>query len=377
MTAENAERKYVDLSRQYDNLNDEKYSKEHQNYELTDALRREQDNFAGAQARYEDLSREKANLLAVIGDLKLQVDRLNATLNDSKCSNDYANVQLGTVSDKANMLERDLAETSNRLHQTQSAADAANSQNETLRREINSIETTVANLQVTLTECDRDRSAAQHVCEDLRRQLDASLAENEILRQNVADVEAKNKKIFAALEKSLADKARDYKEHTVDILNASPMRHGLDDRPHSMAKSPLIEKYAPRSSMGSRVSSQPRSPVHRGRSHNASPMKTPEPFTPNDPQPPLDRAQLSVQHVSRMQKSAEKITGEDPGHGPLEDFRVSSPVRKSMKETRASSTSAQMRSNLDNIKSKLASLQQNKTDLQDKMVEFETRLERP
>ena len=103
-------------------------------------------------------------------------------------------------------------------------------------------------------------------------------------------MEAKNKKLFSALEKSLADKARDYKDKTVDILQSSPMKHG-HDAPHAMHKSPLIAKYAPRSSAGSQsmITSEQLyaggSPVRRGRSHHVSPMqssKTPEQNSPGE-----------------------------------------------------------------------------------------------
>ena len=146
MTAENAERKYVELSRQFDRLNDEKYQGDHQNHELTNSLRREQDNFAGAQARCQDLTNEKGNLLATIGDLKLQVDRLNANLTDSQASSEYAHNQLRIITEQTNVLEKDLRDTSNRLQAVSSDSEAAHAQNEHLRRELNSIEMTVNSL---------------------------------------------------------------------------------------------------------------------------------------------------------------------------------------------------------------------------------------
>lgn len=64
-------------------------------------------------------------------------------------------------------------------------------------------------------------------------------------------METKNKKLFAALEKALADRAREYKERTEDILGTSPgkspMKGSYRDQRLRASRSPLIDKYANRS----------------------------------------------------------------------------------------------------------------------------------
>ena len=71
-------------------------------------------------------------------------------------------------------------------------------------------------------------------------------AEKFDLQQTIFGMETKNAKLFAALEKALADKARDYKERTEDILGTSP-RAGERDCVPRMSRSPLIDRYVTKS----------------------------------------------------------------------------------------------------------------------------------
>jgi hypothetical protein len=48
--------------------------------------------------------------------------------------------------------------------------------------------------------------------------------ENAGLRQNVLDVEQKNRELLARLETNLHERAREYKERAVDALSGSPLR---------------------------------------------------------------------------------------------------------------------------------------------------------
>jgi len=46
--------------------------------------------------------------------------------------------------------------------------------------------------------------------------------DNRTLKQNIEGLEVKNKQLLASLERNVADRAREYKEKTVDTLTFSP-----------------------------------------------------------------------------------------------------------------------------------------------------------
>lgn len=62
------------------------------------------------------------------------------------------------------------------------------------------------------------------------------LDDNSILKESVADLEAKNKQLFDNLEKELAQRAKEYKERTIQILN-TPNR---STSPYLRPSSPLV-----------------------------------------------------------------------------------------------------------------------------------------
>ena len=103
-----------------------------------------------------------------------------------------------------------------------------------------------------------DYDSAMATITSLEAQLTNAYTDNENLKQNVLDVENKNKKLFATLEKALADRAREYKGKTEDILGVSPMRSPAkrDDSFSRMSRSPLIDKYTNRSPIAAPLQSQ-------------------------------------------------------------------------------------------------------------------------
>jgi hypothetical protein len=82
-----------------------------------------------------------------------------------------------------------------------------------------------------------------------------------------------------------------------------------------------------------------------------------------------------------MQKSANKLAGEDTSVSPLRSMRVSSPTRdptgRPADPTFQHETSYQLKHNLQDIKTKLTNLQTNKTALAERMAEFESKLRPP
>lgn len=78
----------------------------------------------------------------------------------------------------------------------------------------------------------REKDNLSYECQKLDLGLAESQNENALLKNNIEDVEDKNKKLFQTMEKTLADRAREYRDKTSDILDgASPHKSPLRSMP--------------------------------------------------------------------------------------------------------------------------------------------------
>ena len=200
------------------------------------------------------------------------VEKLKADLNRSRMDNDALTRENGNRRLENEKLSVDL---NNSINDSLAQQHRLNQQIEDLINNNN-------NLKSDLVRSQADHESALQVNASLEGQLRGVQFDNEELRKTVDDVETKNKKLFAALEKALADRAREYKERTEDILGTSPgkspMKGSYRDQRLRASRSPLIDKYANRSTDyagGSLTQSMldPRTPVNRSTTVTTSPLR--------------------------------------------------------------------------------------------------------
>jgi alpha-tubulin suppressor-like RCC1 family protein len=174
--------------------------------------------------------------------------------------------------------------------------------------------------------------------------------ENIATREELAEVEAKNRNLFESLERSLTQKARDYKEKTESLLNTpmhtarfdertpgrgqpSPYQDRLDILPNTRV-SKALDQY--------KANSPERSPSKYPRGGNAA------------------EDMLEVIHAESPLHSQRSRGERTPG-------RHRSPLP-------TESNSARTPSKLDDIKARLASLHSSKSELESKMRDFASKL---
>jgi X-linked retinitis pigmentosa GTPase regulator len=84
--------------------------------------------------------------------------------------------------------------------------------NEDLKYEINKLQHQISEYVYTIDRLNRDSA-------DWEENYKILLDENNILKESVADLENKNRQLFDNLEKELAQRAKEYKERTITMLN--------------------------------------------------------------------------------------------------------------------------------------------------------------
>mmetsp|Transcript_32287 Transcript_32287/g.55841 ORF Transcript_32287/g.55841 Transcript_32287/m.55841 type:complete len:1231 (-) Transcript_32287:173-3865(-) len=194
--------------------------------------------------------------------------------------------------------------------------------------------------------------------------------ENIATREELAEVEAKNRNLFESLERSLTQKARDYREKTASLLN-TPSHAALkqeertpgrgqpspfQDRP-SMDSSPVATFRVARALDQYKANSPERNPPKYPRGTNAA----------------EDLIEvIRAESPQQSHRSREERTPYREDRNPHREDRT--PHRKSPIHNDSGPARSPTPSKLDDIKARLASLHSSKTELESKMRDFASKL---
>jgi X-linked retinitis pigmentosa GTPase regulator len=194
--------------------------------------------------------------------------------------------------------------------------------------------------------------------------------ENYRLQTALTESEAKNQALFDNLERTLALRAKEYRDRTMSML--TPPYRGAEDEPGSYVGS-THPQPSPATTGFSRTSPLKRTAEVSRRIEERSPV-------------PPSRSELGKDYRERIGNTAAKMLEGMGSESPLRSIRVSSPTRATVlrqvspynRERSPISFTGASRGTpskaLDEIRARLASLQENKGDLESKMKEFEERL---
>jgi X-linked retinitis pigmentosa GTPase regulator len=314
-----------------------------------------------------ELSGREADLLRLRGEN----DHLNASLQ----SLDLDRTQLARGHDQLahtlKDLEAELAQKSLDLQDCERVMIEFKRDNEYLRRSSDDARFEVERLGSEL-------NSHLNTVEKLHRILDEwevkyhSLAdENYRLQAELTESEAKNKALFESLEKTLAMRAKEYKDRTLSML-AVPFKGTEDD------------------SLGTPSTGPQPSPIKTGFSR-ASPARvivdTGRRSGDRSPAPRV-KSEVSKDYRSTIGNTPARLLEGLGTESPLSSIRTSSPARASaVRPQQVSSRSPSQAlytrdpsketpsKALEEIRARLASLQDNKSDLETKMKEFEYHLD--
>jgi chromosome segregation ATPase len=175
--------------------------------------------------------------------------------------------------------------------------------------------------------------------------------ENIATREELAEVEAKNRNLFESLERSLTQKARDYKEKTTSLLNTPIHTARFDERtPGRGQPSPYQDRDISPNTRASKALAQyrPSSPERSMSKH---------PRGGNAAEDMLDVIQAESPLPSQRSRG-ERTPGRHRSPVPTESNSARNPTP----------------SKLDDIKARLASLHSSKSELESKMRDFASKL---
>jgi len=235
------------------------------------------DEEAGKMANeLEDLKRREKGLNSTREELQRELERLRVQANSARD-------QISSLQAETQQKEQDFARTVQENNEIKSAAEELKYEFEKLYQQH--------------SESLGEMTKLQEMNEELHEQLRRSQADCEMLGQETASLEAKNREIFHNFEAELANKARNFRERSLSALGTpSPMKA-------APAASPSQDSRYLQGSTG-------RSPLRPA----ASPEK------------PSDRSASGTDLTRKIARTAERLV--ESGPSPLASLRVSSPMRK-------------------------------------------------
>lgn len=252
------------------------------------------------------------------------------------------------------------AELLRELEQKNSAHDSLRREQEALRQQCENLRYAHSESQEEVDRLHLQLEEHLNTVDRLTRLLDEwetkyrQLAEENIAtRDELAEVEAKNRNLFESLERSLTQKARDYKEKTATLLNTPSHATRQDERtPGRGQPSP----YQDRASMDSSPTTNFRVMKALDQYKASSPERSARnyPLGTNAPEDLLE-----VIRAESPQRSSRSIEDRTPSRQRKLDI---------------SSARSPTPSKLDDIKARLASLHSSKTELESKMRDFASKL---
>ena len=171
----------------------EKFMEELKKYSLkTQNLTQENEEI---QRKLEDLAADKEELIF----------RLSSELASSQKENDD--------------IKKDLFEKESEIQITESNLSTFMHENNFLKQNIQELKTEIEKLNEINIENQQIIEEINNSKDNLKYNYEDSAEENKRLKEQVAELEEKNREIFHNLEKDLAQRAKDYKERTMNILN--------------------------------------------------------------------------------------------------------------------------------------------------------------
>ncbi|CAG9315175.1 unnamed protein product [Blepharisma stoltei] len=197
--------------------------------------------------------------------------------------------------------------------------------------------------------------------EDWKNHYNQSEFDKNKLSEELADLQMKNQQLFDNLQKELAQRAKEYKERAITLLN-TPMR--------SIPLSPY-GKPSPAS----------KSPRNRSPSiHDIESLPHfKEDYSPTSPSKSPSRKELQKEHQDRLASTASRLMESTEVESPLRHLRVSSPSRrsperpspfKSKENTSATFRSLQSTPSKTDVKAKIAALMESRARIERQMQDL-------
>lgn len=222
----------------------------------------------------EDLKKREKGLNLTRDELQRELERMRTQANSTRD-------QISSLQAEIQEKEQELAQVAQENHEIKSAAEELKYEFEKLYQQH--------------SDSLGEMSKLQEMNEELHEQLRRSQAECEMLGQETASLEAKNREIFHNFEAELANKARNFRERSLSALGTpSPMKA-------APAASPSQDSRSLQVSTGRSLPA-------------ASPEKIPY------------RSAGGTDLTRKIARTAERLV--ENGPSPLASLRVSSPMRK-------------------------------------------------
>jgi hypothetical protein len=349
-------------------------AKKSKELDLETEVRRNTDlRLADERSRAEAIAAELTQVHRELSSRDAELLRLRADndhMNKSLRSVDLDRSQLGRdheiLGHRLQDLEKELAQKSLDLQTCERALTELRRDNEYQRRSCDDARMEVERLGSHVNEHLGTVEKLHSVLDDWEMKYHHLADENYRLQTELTESEAKNKALFENLEKTLALRAKEYRDRTLSMLT-QPYRGGED---------------------GSYVGSthpQP-SPATTGFSRASPLTRTAEVSRKVEEPVAKNRSELGKDYRERIGNTAARMLEGMDSESPLRNIRVTSPTRTTVlrqvspysRERSPISFTGASRDTpskaLDDIRARLASLQENKSDLESKMLEFEERL---
>lgn len=206
------------------------------------------------KAKYENICQEKT-------DLQLQLEKALRDYNELRRKYESITSEKNRISEFMNTEISNVSKQEQEIAELKSQLSISKQANEDFKFQL-------AKLQQQLAECVNEIDRQNNEIIEWEENYKLLLDDNMILRETVNDLEAKNKQLFDNLEKELAQRAKEYKERTIQILNTpnrstspylrptTPVSHNRDrsddygnaaaklletmDSPHSLRTSQIL-----------------------------------------------------------------------------------------------------------------------------------------
>lgn len=297
-----------------------------------------------------------------IDSLRSDNDYLAQTLRTAELERSQLMNDQEIISRHLKDLENDLAQKSHALQTTDSAVSELRRDNERLRRGNEEARFEVDRLSQQVNDHLNTVERLHSVLDEWEVKYHHLADENYRLQSELTESEAKNKALFESLEKTLALRAKEYRDRTLSMLS-TPYKSG-DDDPSSYVTS-THPQPSPAKTIFSRASPARRQAEPARRTDDRSPLSQ-------------GRSELSRDSRAKIGNTAARLLEGMSDDSPLNRYQVTSPIRTQSLRNAASpviSGTYSRDSRSPNLTAKFPTSQQSSKETpQSALGDFRTRL---